>query len=69
MNPYSLTITDSDGEEHDYNFLAPTAWHVTSYVIAKMATERDFYGHRADMTIGIEVAALVKAGRSPIIAK
>lgn len=56
---FRATLTDSDGEQHEYNFTASKLWVVTHHIAAKMSLEGDFYGHKADETITLEVAELM----------
>jgi hypothetical protein len=65
---FQVTITDGDGEAQVYNFRASNMWIVTSHIGGKMASEGDFYGHKLDDTVTLEVAELIPAARdvSPI---
>lgn len=55
---YLLVITDRDGESHDYYFRASHLWIVTSHVHVTIAFDGNFYGHKVEDTVGIELDEL-----------
>ncbi len=59
MKKYSLTITDNDGESHEYLLRAQSPWSALLYVSERMTEEGDFYGHVITETMDIAINELV----------
>lgn len=62
MRLFEAIIQDLDGEEHDYHFMVdgPNAlWSVLRHIDQTMRDDGDFYGHKADATMNLEVHELV----------
>ena len=59
MREFRLTIQDTDGEEHLYDFFAGYPLEITEYVLGIMRRKGDFYGHEHLKTMNIDVSELV----------
>ncbi len=57
---FQLTITDNDGETHDYKVQARNPWEVLNFAYGKMSASGDFYGHTLDMSQDVSVSELVQ---------
>ena len=53
---FQATVTDSDGESHEYHFTAPDLWAVGNHIAEEMARAGDFYGHKRADTIQLDIA-------------
>ena len=60
MREFRLTLYDSDGEEHIYNFFADYPLEVTEYVLLQMRSRGDFYGHEHLLGRDVTVSELVE---------
>jgi hypothetical protein len=60
LKHYRATLTDADGETHEYHFSATYMWKVTDHIAREMGARGDFYGHKREDTITLEVAELIE---------
>jgi hypothetical protein len=56
---FRATITDGNGESHEYDFVAPTVWAITGHIFHTMQQDGDFYGHKYSSTSTLSVEELV----------
>ena len=57
---FKLTLTDNDGETHEYNVTAKNPWEVLRFADSKMQASGDFYGHTLDMAQDVSVCELIQ---------
>jgi hypothetical protein len=67
VRKFQLTLTDNDGETHEYSVQARNPWEVLNFAYGKMSASGDFYGHTLDMSQDISVSELVADAKGSFI--